>query len=197
MSKPITVGITGGIGSGKTLVCKLFSLLGVPIYNADNRAKELMNTALREPIKTLLGSNSFIDGKLNRAFIAQQVFSNKTKLDKLNSIVHPAVANDFENWVAKYTKAKYVIKEAALLVESGSHKQLDKLIVISAPELLRIERIKARDFFRTEEEIKAIIVNQLPEDEKLNVADFIIYNNEKQLLIPQVLEIDKKIKRDL
>ncbi len=193
MSKPITVGITGGIGTGKTLVCKLFSLLGTPIYNADDRAKELMNTALIAPIKKLLGPNSFINGKLNSAFIAQQVFSNKTKLGELNSIVHPAVATDFKNWVAKHTKAKYIVKEAALLVESGSHKQLDKLIVISAPELLRIKRIKARDFFRTEEEIKAIILNQLPEDKKLNVADFIIYNNEKQLLIPQILKIDKKI----
>lgn len=129
MSRPLTVGVTGGIGAGKTLVTKLFSILNVPIYYADGRAKELMNSQLVEAITKNFGSESYVDGKLNRAYLASTVFSNKVELQKLNSIVHPAVALDFENWIKKHSSKSYVIKEAALLVETSSYKQLDKLIV--------------------------------------------------------------------
>lgn len=195
MSRPLTVGVTGGIGAGKTLVTKLFSILNVPIYYADDRAKELMNSQLIEAIIKNFGSESYVDGKLNRAYLASTVFSNKVELQKLNSIVHPAVALDFENWIKKNASTLYVIKEAALLVETGSYKQLDKLIVVTAPQQLRVERIKARDSFRSEKEIENIIANQSADKEKIELADFIIVNDEKTLLILQVIEIDKKIRQ--
>lgn len=195
MSKPLSVGITGGIGSGKTLVTKLFSLLKVPIYSADERAKTIMNTDLIEPITSAFGAESYIEGTLNRAYIASKVFSNKTELAKLNTIVHPAIALDFTNWVNEHSNAQYVIKEAALVVENGAYKELDKLIVVTSPQKLRVERIKSRDSFRSEDEILSIISNQSSDEEKIKLADYIISNNEENLLIPQVLKIDKKIRQ--
>ena len=195
MSKPISVGITGGIGAGKTLITKLFSLLNVPIYYADNRAKLLMNTVLMDSIISLFGKESYINGSLNREHISSQVFSNKTALAKLNALVHPVVAADFKNWTTKQGSVKYVIKEAALLVESGSYKQLDALIVVTSPQKLRVNRIKLRDSFRTEKEITNIISNQSSDQVKIDLADYIVTNDEKRLIIPQVLEIDKKIRQ--
>lgn len=197
MNKPVKVGITGGIGSGKTIVTKLFSLLGVPVYNADERAKILTHTLLRDSIIEVFGTNSFTGEKLNRDFMAATVFKDKDQLEKLNSIVHPAVANDFKDWVNAHSDYDYVVKEAALLVETGSYKELDILIVVSAPEKLRIERIKERDPFRSQDEIAGIIDKQAKDDVKLKLADYIIDNGDTQLLIPQVLEIDKKIRQHL
>ncbi len=193
MSKPITVGITGGIGAGKTLVTNLFKLLHVPVYDADSRAKRLMNNLLQKPITSLFGSDSYSKGVLNRNFIASQIFNNSDKLNALNAIVHPAVAIDFEDWKRQHNDG-YVLKEAALLIESGSYKQLDKLIIITSPIALRIARIKKRDVFRSEKEIKNIIASQMPEIEKVKHADFIISNDEQLMLLPQVLVIDKKIR---
>ncbi len=195
MNKPITVGITGGIGSGKTLVSKLFAVLGVPIYNADKRAKELINSTLIDSITKTFGAESYERGVFNRAYIAQQVFGNKEQLQLLNSIVHPAIAVDFKNWVSTHENSKYVLKEAALLVETGSYKQLNKLIVITAPYRLRAERVKKRDVFRSKEEIEKIMESQTSDNKKVGLADFIINNDESSLLIPQVLEIDKKIRQ--
>ncbi len=195
MNKPITVGITGGIGSGKTLVSKLFAILGTPIYNADNRAKELINSVLIDPIISAFGSESYEKGVLNRAFIAKQVFGNKEQLAVLNSIVHPAVAIDFENWVNLNKSTEYVLKEAALLVETGSYKQLDKLIVITAPYQLRVERIRERDTFRSNEEIEKIMASQTSDKAKIELADFVINNDESSLLIPQVVELDQKLRQ--
>ena len=195
MSKPITIGLTGGIGSGKTLISKLFSVLRVPIYNADNRAKELKNTTLVNSITKAFGPESYTNDKLNRAFIAGQVFNHKPELDKLNGIVHPAVAIDFEDWVNHQLDATYIIKEAALLAESDSGSLLDKLIVVTSPIALRVARIKKRDTFRSEEEIENIIKNQTSDEHKEKLADFIIRNNESLLLIPQVIKIDKKIRQ--
>ncbi len=195
MSRQLTVGVTGGIGAGKTLVTKLFALLQIPIYYADTRAKELMNGQLVAPITAIFGPKSYVDGKLNRSYLASTVFLNKEELKKLNAIVHPAVAIDFDKWLEGYTAAPYVIKEAALLVEAGSYKQLDKLIVVTAPQQLRIKRIKKRDPFRSEKEILGIISNQMPEEEKIKLADYIIANDEKSMLIPQVVTIDKKIRQ--
>ncbi len=197
MNRPISVGITGGIGSGKTLISRLFSLINIPVYNADNRAKELMNTTLIHPITNAFGSDSYVDGILNRDYIAQQVFNNKEKLQVLNAIVHPAVAIDFETWIEQQSNVQYVLKEAALLIESGSYKQLDKLIVITSPYDLRVERIKKRDAFRSVNEIEKIISNQTSDSEKEKLADFIIRNDEQSMLIPQMLEIDKKIRQHL
>lgn len=195
MSKPITVGVTGGIGAGKTLVTKLFKLLKIPTYYADDRAKELMNNELVESISNAFGTESYTNGKLNRAYLASMVFSNPTELQKLNAIVHPAVAKDFELWKKAYAQAPYVVKEAALLIEAGSYKQLDLLLVVTAPVPLRKNRIKRRDPFRSEKEIADIIANQMLEEEKVRLADFVIANDEQRLLIPQVIEIDKKIRQ--
>lgn len=193
MSKPIQVGITGGIGVGKTLITHLFSLLGVPIYYADTRAKELMNSVLVKPIIDTFGEEAFINGTLNRDYLASRVFINKSEINKLNAIVHPAVAIDFNNWVSTQVKSTYIIKEAALLVETGSYKLLDKLILVVSPEELRINRIKKRDPFRSETEIKGIISKQTSDIEKSKFADFIINNNEEELLIPQVIKINHLI----
>lgn len=183
------IGITGGIGSGKTTVCQLFSALGIPIYDADAAAKRLMteNAELRAGILALFGESAYLQGELNRPFIAAQVFENKTLLDQLNALVHPAVAKDTAAWVLEQT-APYVIKEAALLIESGSYKTLDKLIVVSAPEELRIQRVMQRNQLRREE-VVARMNNQLPESEKLALADYVILNDGEHLLLPQVLQI--------
>ncbi len=194
MNKPITVGITGGIGAGKTIATKIFSALNVPIYNADNRAKELMNGDLIGPISATFGNNCYANGKLNRSYLASKVFSNKKELQKLNKIVHPAVAIDFEKWVKEKALFTYVLKEAALLVEARSYKQLDKLVVVTSPQQLRIERIKKRDPHRSQKEIEDIISNQISEEEKTKLADFIIINDEKNLLIPQIIKIDKQLR---
>lgn len=197
MNKPLRVGITGGIGSGKTLVSQLFALLDIPVYNADERAKELSNTILKDEIINSFGTESFKGDILNRDYLANVVFSNKEQLEKLNSIVHPAVAIDFENWVKGHSKYDYVVKEAALLIEAGSYKQLDVLIVVIASEDTRKSRIKKRDVFRTEKEIEGIFSKQTSDEERLQLADYVIQNEENKLLIPQVLDIDKKIRQHL
>lgn len=197
MNKPLRVGITGGIGSGKTLVSQLFTLLDIPVYNADERAKVLSNTILKNAIINAFGPESFKNGKLSRDYLAKIVFNDKQQLEKLNSIVHPAVAIDFENWVKEHSENDYVLKEAALLIEAGSYKQLDLLIVIIASETTRKNRIKERDPFRTNKEIEGIFSKQTSDKERLGLADYVIKNEENQLLIPQVLDIDKKIRQHL
>ena len=197
MNKPLAVGITGGIGAGKTLAATIFKLLGIPVYNADNRAKQLMHTLLKPKIIALFGAQSFTNGQLNRNYLAKKVFNHPNELARLNNLVHPAVANDYKQWHAQQTQAPYTLKEAALLVENSSYKQLDKLIVVTAPNTLRVKRIKERDPFRTTQEIEKIMANQMPEAEKKALADFTIKNNEQELLIPQVLAIDIELKKSI
>jgi dephospho-CoA kinase len=201
MNKPLQIGITGGIGSGKSIVCKVFATLGIPIYDADSRAKWLMNHSF--PLKTRLieafGEDCYTKtGELNRSFIASQVFNDSGKVTILNSLVHPAVGLDYLQWLdnqvnninnSNYHK-NYVLREAALMIESGSHKNLDELITISCPLEIRIQRIKQRDPQRSEIEIRAIIDKQLPEAEKIRLSDHVIYNDDEQLVIPQILKID-------
>ncbi|MEQ8241631.1 MAG: dephospho-CoA kinase [Cyclobacteriaceae bacterium] len=193
----LKVGITGGIGAGKSTAAKFFHILQVPIYFADDRAKWLMNhdEAVKNKIISLFGHQAYTNNNLNRRLIAEKVFDNQSLLDHLNVIVHPAVGNDFSQWVSDQ-KSPYVLKEAALLFESGSYKALDKIIHVSASEELRIRRIKKRDPQRSEEEIKSIIAKQWAEDMKKNAADYVIMN-EDQLLIPQILEIDEKLRLGL
>lgn len=189
----LQVGITGGIGSGKSTVCKIFQTLGVPIYDADSQAKRLMATdkALVASIKEEFGEGSYLpNGDINRAHLAEKAFSSTELTKKLNALVHPAVAKDYATWAGVQTSA-YTIKEAALLIESGSYQQLHKLIVVTAPIDLRIARIKKRDPFRSESEIKNIMAKQLSDQEREARADFLIKNNESELLIAQVLELDK------
>ncbi len=187
------LGITGGIGSGKTTVCKIFETLGIPIYYADDQAKHLMShdPDLIAGIIDLFGPEAYLEPQvLNRSHIAQVAFNNKDKLAQLNALVHPAVARDGLEWQSAQKNVPYTLKEAALLYESGSYRSLDKIIVVTAPLELRIERVMARDGAKRED-IEARISKQMPEAEKVNLADFVIYNDGEQALIPQVMSIHR------
>lgn len=190
----LLIGLTGGIGSGKSTVAKVFETLGIPVYYADDAAKRLMNTNenLKQEIIRQFGSESYKDGILNRAYIASIVFGNKEKLNQLNSLVHPATIEDSQQWVNQQT-APYIIREAALLFESGAHKGLDYVIGVSAPLHLRIQRVTQRDGL-SKEEIEQRISRQMDEEEKMRLCDFVITNNEQTLIIPQILELDKKFR---
>ena len=193
--KPLQIGITGGIGSGKSLVSKIFSALRIPVYDADSHAKELMTTdgILVSAIKKEFGDLSYhSNGALNREYLSNHVFNNEEKLRALNNLVHPRVGIHYENWVREKSESSYVLKEAALLYEAGSYKALDKIIVVHTPLDLRIERIRKRDSHRSVEQIKAIVEKQLPEDEKLKRADYIIVNDETQLVTKQVIVLHQK-----
>lgn len=194
MNKPLLVGITGGIGSGKSIVCRVFQLFDIPVYEADSRAKWLMNhnPQLIQAIKENFGAKSYDqNNQLNRAYLAAQVFNDSQKVEILNRLVHPQVGQDFQDWVAKNASSPYILNEAALIFESGRFKTLDKVITVFAPEEIRITRVAQRDRHRSPEQIKAIIQKQMPESEKLARADHIIYNDEQQLIIPQVIQLHK------
>ena len=193
----LKVGITGGIGSGKTTVCKMFETQGVPVYYADDRAKYLMQHEhfLIDLIKKNFGEEVYVNGTLDRKLLAAKVFNDKAKLDLRNSLVHPAVYRDTERWVEeqKEKKVAYILKEAALLVETGSYKALDKLIVVTAPLETRIERVSERDKSDAVD-VLARVKNQLPEEEKLKLADYVITNNGSlDELAQQVLKIHEKM----
>ncbi|MGV3507756.1 MAG: dephospho-CoA kinase [Sphingobacteriaceae bacterium] len=185
------VGITGGIGSGKTTVCRLFELQGIPIFYADSQAREIMNTdpLLIAGIKQAFGDDVYEDGLLNRSKLAALVFNNTIELQKLNSLVHPAVFRAFDIWIAQQ-KSRYVIKEAAVLFESGSYKDCDSTILVTSPKSMKISRVVKRDSV-TEADVLKRMDKQLSDEEKEKLADFVIANNEKQLLIPQVLKLHK------
>ena len=191
MALPLQVGITGGIGSGKSTIVKIFNSLGVHSYDADSRAKILMNSdsVLIKQIKNEFGTQSFDqDGQLDRKYLASHVFGYPDRLKKLNSLVHPRVADDYALWVSKNKNSKYVIKEAALLYESGTAQQLDKIIVVTASESIRVDRVMKRDS-RSKAEVMKIIDQQFPQDKLQSLAHFVIVNDESKLLIPQVLNL--------
>jgi dephospho-CoA kinase len=191
---PLQIGITGGIGSGKSLVCKIFHILGAPVYDADSRAKDLMTTdgILVLAIKKEFGELSYHhDGTLDRKYLGDRVFNRKEELAKLNALVHPRVAADYQQWRSVQT-FPYVLKEAALLFESDSYKSLDKIIVVSAPADIRFKRVQARDKQRTADQIRSIMLNQLPDEAKLERADFVISNDDTHPVIPQVLELHRR-----
>lgn len=193
----LKAGITGGIGSGKTTVCKIFEGLGVPIYYADDRAKYLMQHEhfLIDQLKKNFGEDVYVNGTLDRKLLAGKVFNDKAKLALLNSLVHPAVYRDTERWVEEQREKKvpYILKEAALLVETGSYKALDKLIVVAAPVETRVGRVTDRDKADVEE-VMARIRNQLPDEEKIQLADFVIVNDGSlEDLEEQVLKIHEKM----
>ncbi len=189
------IGITGGIGSGKSLVCKVFSILGVPIYDADSRAKLLMNNDLemKDSIQKLLGEQAYTSsGEYNRVWVASQVFNNPELLKQLNAIVHPRVRQDSQSWIQKYPKAPFLLYEAALMKAAGDGNFFDKVIVVNAPIVLRIKRVQQRDK-RTEQEIKDIIARQISDEERLSFADYIIENDEKHPVLEQVLGLYREI----
>lgn len=192
---PLQIGITGGIGSGKSIVCKIFQTLGVPIYDADSRAKYLMTTdgILMSQIRKEFGDLSYDSlGKVNRQYLAANVFDDAAKLERLNELVHPRVGEDYANWTRQHAGKKYVMKEAALLFETGTHQQLDKIIVVFSPLELRLKRIQSRDKHRSASQIMDIINKQWSDEDKMNRADYVIYNNEHQLIIPQVLALHQE-----
>ena len=188
----MNIGVTGGIGSGKSIVCKLFACLNIPVYDADTRAKWLTNhnAEIRHAIIHLLGSESYTEsGEYNRTFVSSQVFKNPDLLGKLNGIIHPAVGKDTDDWMETHSDAPYVVKEAAIMNRAGANNNLDFVIVVKAPVDLRLKRTKTRDSNRSEEEIRSIIERQVSDEERDAIADFTIDNNENAALIPQVLKL--------
>lgn len=191
------IGVTGGIGSGKTTVCKLFETLGIPVYYADDRAKKIMveSPDLIKGIKSAFGEEAYTsDGELNRLYLAQIVFNDQSKLATLNGLVHPAVHADGQAWIAAQKNAPYALNEAALMVESGGYKRMDKLISVFAPQEIRIQRVMQRDG-STKEQVLARLNKQLPEIEKIKVADFVINNDGNHSLIKQVYAIHQHLLR--
>ncbi|MFT5645707.1 MAG: dephospho-CoA kinase [Aureispira sp.] len=193
----LKVGITGGIGSGKSTVCMLFEKFGVPVYYADDRAKWLMNHQedLKQKLKESFGAATYKeDGLLDRAYLAGIVFKDRAKLDVLNSIVHPAVFEDGEQWQAEQEAlgAVYSLKEAALLFETGSYQHLDRIIVVTAPEETRIKRVMERDS-TTAEEVRARISKQMAQEEKEKRADYVITNIAWKTLNIQISEVHEQL----
>lgn len=187
------IGLTGGIGSGKTTVAKLFTELGVPVYNSDLKAKKLMQDSkkIRTAIIDLLGEKSYVLQKLNKKYIADKVFGDKELLQKLNAIVHPAVREDFISWI-KNKRTPYVIQEAAILFENNSYKVFDKVILVKAPKEARLERILARDNI-SREEILARMKNQWHDSKKIPLADYIIENTDLEETKLQVEKIHRQL----
>lgn len=188
----LKIGITGGIGSGKTTICRVFETLGIPVFYADSVAKQIMvsDEILVKGVKEAFGAESYSsDGLLNNKHIAGIVFNNARELEKLNALVHPAVFRAFDNWVKEVPDTvPYILKEAALLFESGSYKMCDQNILVIAPAETRIKRVMQRDGV-TEEQVKARMDKQLPDEEKTKLTDHIIYNNETDSLIIQVTRL--------
>lgn len=189
----LTVGLTGGIGSGKSTIAKIFETLGIPVFNSDIEAKKLLssNKAVIQLVHTEFPS-VFESNQLNKKKLAQLVFSNPAALGRLNLIIHPTVKKVFQQWVIRNNTAPFVIKEAAILVESGLFKTLDILILVKAPKQLRIKRVMARDG-ASEKEVQQRINNQFSDDDKIPFSNFIITNDEETLVVPQVLAIFKQI----
>ncbi|MEN8156998.1 MAG: dephospho-CoA kinase [Bacteroidota bacterium] len=188
------VGVTGGIGSGKTMVCSVLEILGVPVYNADREAKCMLNThpVLREGVIGLLGEEAYRDGKLDRAYVGSRVFGDREMLEKLNTLIHPAVREDFHNWASGYSGVPYVVKEAAILFESGANRLLDLTVLVYAPSDLRIRRVMDRDKV-TREDVKKRMMHQMDDEEKRILADEIILNDGREMLIPQIVALHEKI----
>jgi len=191
----LKIGITGGIGSGKTTVAKVFEVLGIPVYYADEAAKEIMhkNEPLKQQLIFYFGKDTYVDGKLNRKHLSSIVFADKEKLELLNSLVHPVTIADAEQWF-KQQQSPYVLKEAALLFESGAAEGLDYVIGVTAPSAIRIKRVMDRDGV-TADEVKKRMLNQIEETIKIRLCDFIIYNDEQQMILPQVLKLHEELLR--
>lgn len=190
----LVVGLTGGIGSGKTFVSKLFQKLGIPVYIADDRAKIIMDRPdVVELVQTLFAVDVIKEGKLDRLAIRQQVFDNQELLDRLNNIVHPLVKIDFDDWLAENKNADFVLKESAILFEKGLDKACDFVILVTAPEELRIQRVMRRDRV-SREDVSRIMAVQMKDDEKVVKSDYIIANSEDNFVIEDVKRVFEDIK---
>lgn len=192
----MVVGLTGGIGSGKSTIATMFKELGVPVYNSDERAKHLMNTSkkIKKQLIKLLGKKAFVDDQLNRGYIAKKVFNDVDLLEQLNGIVHPVVRKDFIKWSKKQT-TQYVIQETALLFENNAQNLYDSVILITAPKELRIERVLSRDE-SSREQIIARMNNQLDDKAKLELAKYVIENIDLESTASKVVEVHEAILAD-
>lgn len=189
----LKIGVTGGIGSGKSIVCRIFKILQTPVFDADTVAKTIMtdDKVLKEALIHAFGEETYHeDGTLNRPYLSKAVFNDEEKLKKLNALVHPAVIRAGEEW-ADAQLSHYNIKEAALLFESGSYKKLDYTILVTAPEKLRIARVMKRDGV-TEEQVRERMSKQLSDEEKKPLADFVVVNDDSQSLIQQVFQLHQQ-----
>jgi dephospho-CoA kinase len=191
----LRIGITGGIGSGKSIVARVFAALGVPVYDSDSRAKHVMahDLVLRAQLQEAFGAEAYdAAGQLNRPYLARVAFNDATQLARLNGLVHPRVGEDFATWSAVQAAAgqPYILKEAALLYESGAYKGLDAIITVFAPAEVRVARVLRRDTHRSAADVQAIMSKQLSEEEKLDRAEHVVYNDDSQLVLPQVLALD-------
>jgi len=186
------VGVTGGIGSGKSLVCKIFRCLNVPVFSADDEAMILLETDLeiRLALTGFFGKELFLSGKLNKQMLAGLIFNDKKNMNIVNNAIHPAVLERFAEWCTCQTKSAYVIMEAAIIFETGTDRFLDKVINISVPEVIRIERVCKRDGVSKEKVIERIN-NQLTENKRKEKADINLVNDGKKMLLPQILEVHK------
>ncbi len=186
----LKIGLTGGIGSGKSYICKIFRSLGIPVYESDLEAKRLMEESdiLRSNIIEIFGVKAYIDGELNRKYMSEQIFSDQLLLDRLNAIVHPAVQADFINWMNTWEDAPYVIKEAAILIESGASKLMDYNILLVAEESTKIRRVMKRDEI-SEVKVRERIANQMSDEEKKKFVDFIIYNDNDSMILQQIVDL--------
>lgn len=186
----IKVGVTGGIGSGKSLVCSILSAMGYPVFNADYEARLVVenDTNTINKIKALFGEGIYADGRLNRAKVGEMAFSNPSLLEKLNLIVHPPVIERFFRWTEENKQHALVVMEAAILFESGTDKGVDKVISVIAPTKIRVERIKARDGL-SDELISDRMSRQLPQDELSRRSDYVIDNDGVKLIVPQIIKI--------
>ena len=190
----LKVGVTGGIGSGKTMVCKVFSVLGIPVFNADEEAKNIINSDqdVIAILKSLFGSDIYVNHVIDRKKLADIIFNDKNALKKINALIHPKVRGNFNSWSEQYAHLPFVIMEAAILFESGGNKDLDYTIAVNASEEVRIERVMLRDNI-SEEKVCERMKNQMNNDELIKMADFIINNDNEAMILIQILDIYKKI----
>ena len=194
--KPKLIGITGGIGAGKSTVSTICKHLGFKVYNSDQRAKEIVSedSIIKKKLISFFGNNIYKNGVLDRKFLSDKIFNDKSSLEQINSIIHPAVKKDFNSWVINNSNEKILFKESALLLESGAYKELDKIILIVSDKNLRVSRVLNRDQNRSKKEIESIIDKQIQEAEAIKYADIVIDNNHKKMLLPSVIkEIEKLI----
>ena len=192
--KPKLIGITGGIGAGKSTVSTICKHLGFKVYNSDQRAKEIVSedSIIKKKLISFFGNNIYKNGVLDRKFLSDKIFNDKSSLQQINSIIHPAVKKDFNSWVINNSNEKILFKESALLLESGAYKELDKIILIVSDKNLRVSRVLNRDQNRSKKEIESIIDKQIDEVDAIKYADIVIDNNHKKMLLPSVIrELEK------
>ncbi len=190
----ILVGLTGGIGSGKTVVCHVFRQLGVPVFNADDAARALYDTepGIKEKMTCLFGKHIYSRGRLDRSMLSELIFRDSGLRERVSAIVHPAVRRDFLNWCAAHQQHRYVVLEAAILFESHAEDMVDRVITVLAPEKLRVKRLLTRTGM-TRDRIRSIMDSQLPDEERISRSDYIVTNDDNTLVIPQVLRIHNEL----